>query len=98
MLSFPAACTNPDVRTASRQRSTTGGGTIRLMVPRSSSSSMNTTPLAVAGRWRATTIPATFTRAPSRVRAMSLLESTSLGRLARISSIGCLPRVIPVVR
>ena len=60
--SLPAASTNPDVLTARRQRSTTGGGTIRLIVPCSSSSSMKTTPLAVAGRWRATTIPATPTR------------------------------------
>ena len=42
----------------------TGGGMIRLIVPCSSSSSMNVTPLAVAGRWRATTRPATRTRLP----------------------------------
>ena len=33
------------------------GGTIRLIVPNSSSSSRNTMPLAVPGRWRATTSP-----------------------------------------
>ena len=51
-----------------------GGGTIRLTVPRSSSSSMKTIPLAVSGRWRATTIPATSTVAPSSIRARSVLR------------------------
>ena len=82
---------------AIRQRSTTGGGTIRLIVPCSSSSSMKTTPFAVAGRWRATTIPATRTRLPCPISARPALSATSGPRPGRIRLSGCSPRVIPVV-
>ena len=75
--SLPLATTKPEVLTARRWRSTTGGGTIRLMTPCSSSSSMKTIPLAVAGRWRATTIPATLTGVPSRARPIASLVRTA---------------------
>ena len=62
---------------------------MRLIEPCSSSSSMKVTPFAVAGRWRATTIPATRTVDPLRVRSRSALVRISAGRPGRISSIGC---------
>ena len=76
-----------------------GGGTIRLIVPRSSSSSMKTMPLAVSGRWRATTMPATSTVAPSVDPLPGRVLRRSLGSSsARSSSSGCSPSVIPVER
>ena len=47
-------------------------------MPRSSSSSMKVIPLAVSGRWRATTMPATSTVAPSSIRLRSVLRATPL--------------------
>jgi len=41
--------------------------TIVLAMPVSSSSVMKITPLAVPGRWRTSTSPATVTRAPLRI-------------------------------
>ena len=55
-------------------------GTIRLIVPCSSSSSMNVTPLAVAGRWRATTRPATRTRRPCGWRSSSRARAQVAGQ------------------
>src|ERR1051325_295809 len=58
---------------AGRYRSYTSGRTITFTIPASSSSSTKTNPLAVSGRWRATTRPATST-----VVACSRPESASL--------------------
>ena len=74
--SRPATSANDAVRTARRQRSYTGGGTITFATPTSSSSSMNTTPFAVAGRWRATTMPAIRTSVPSAIRASSSVRTS----------------------
>ena len=54
-----------------------------MIVPASSSSSMKVTPLAVAGRWRATTSPATCTRLPCRVPSSSALVAQA-GRLMKL--------------
>ena len=59
--SFPRASSSGSPRTSGRCCSYTGGGTIRFTCPISSSSSMKTTPFAVAGRWRAIAMPATAT-------------------------------------
>jgi len=50
-----------------------GGCDDQVDGPYSSSSSMKTTPLAVSGRWRATTRPATVTWAPWRISASCAL-------------------------
>ena len=47
---------------ARRKRSRIGGQTIRLAIPVSSSMVMKTTPLALPGRWRISTIPAIASR------------------------------------
>ena len=52
---------------------------------------MNTTPRAVAGRWRATTIPATSIDAPSRARLISALEATEPPSSSRSSAFRNLP-------
>jgi hypothetical protein len=57
---------------------------------------MNTTPLAVAGRCLATTIPATSTDEPSGVRSRSSLWSTPSPREGLMSSIGWRLIVTPV--
>ena len=64
------------------------GGTIRLIVPCSSSSSTNTTPPAVPGRWRATTRPPTRTRLPCASRSSSRLSTLPAGRRSRSSASG----------
>jgi len=48
-----------------------------LTLPRSSSISMKTMPFAVSGRWRAVTMPATSTVAPSSVRSSRMLRRIS---------------------
>ena len=74
------------------------GGTIRLIVPCSSSSSMKTTPLAVPGRWRATTRPPTRTRVPCAIVPRSaLVDRPARGSPARSSASGCAVVVSPVV-
>ena len=47
--------------TSLRKRSSVFGQTTALAMPVSSSMVMNTTPLAVPGRWRTSTTPATAT-------------------------------------
>ena len=47
---------------------------------------MKVTPFAVAGRWRATTRPASCTRAPSRIVFRAPLGTIVSGRSGRISS------------
>ena len=49
---------------------TVQGRTITFIMPASSSSSRKMKPLAVCGRWRATTNPATSIRVPAATRAM----------------------------
>ena len=52
---------------------------------------MKTTPFAVAGRWRATVIPATATEPPEGFSASSRLESVPFGRCGRSSESGWTP-------
>ena len=61
---------------------------MRLICANSSSRSMNTTPFAVAGRWRATTMPATCTRERFGRSCSSTLVSVPSGRCGRMSSSG----------
>jgi hypothetical protein len=76
----------------------TGGGTIRLTLPRSSSISMKVMPLAVSGRWRAVTMPAISTVEPCSIWFRSQLRTSFGSRPGRSSFIGCLSTVIPVER
>ncbi len=54
-------------------------------------------PLAVLGRWRATTMPATRTRAPWSMAGRSWLERQSSGRSGRSRPSGWSLRVTLVV-
>ena len=56
-----------------------GGVMTTFSIPVSSSSVRKTKPLAVPGRWRQITSPATPTRAPSFCRVVSRAVSTPLG-------------------
>ena len=70
---------------------------ITLEMPVSSSSVRNTNPLAVPGRCRVITIPATRTRRPSRACGRSDARSTPRNAsVMRCSAIGCGPMVSPV--
>ena len=61
----------------------TSGVMIALAMPVSSSSDRNTNPLAVPGRWRVITAPATRTRRPGRPRARSLARCDPARRQRR---------------
>ena len=73
-------------------------GTIRFTWPHSSSSSMNTIPFAVAGRWRAIARPAYATVDPCDEWCRSSLRSACSGRCGRSNVNGCTPTDRPVRR
>ena len=85
----PRTSSSGSPRTIARFRSYSSGETIRFTWPSSSSSSMKTIPFAVAGRWRATAIPANATRLRCGASFSSSLGSTPGGRCGRSSVSGC---------
>ena len=64
------------------------GWTITLVMPPSSSIRMNTNPLAVCGRWRATTIPTTSRISPSSCSARRSLRTVPDGNEPASSASG----------
>ncbi|MCU0256525.1 MAG: carbohydrate binding family 9 domain-containing protein [Vicinamibacterales bacterium] len=95
--STPSTTTNGSWTITVRWASNRSGRTMTLAMPVSSSSVRKQKPLAVPGRWRVITAPATRTRRPCRAPGRSAARRTPRSaRSRRFSAMGCGPMVRPV--